>query len=586
MIAAGRRSKCSWIRAPSLCGSIWEVPNDSTITDTGRATPMAYATWTSHRLGRGPVHLRGVLAAERATAVAGHAAVRVDDDLAAGEPAVGVRSALLEAPRRVDEHVEVVAGELLGQQRFHDVLGEGGFERPVDVESRLVLSGDQHVAESLRDPVLVLHRHLRLAVGPDEGHCAVTPYLGQALREAVREPDRHRHEVGGLVAGVAEHHPLVARPDLVVVVTLAGAELERLVDALGDVGRLLVDRRDHRARVTVESVRRVRVADPSNRVPDQARDVEVRVRADLAGDDGHAGRAHALARDAAVRVLLEHAVQDGIADLVAHLVGMALGDRLRGEHEPAHICLLGRRRKRRLLRCGRQSRRHRARFAPVGSSAMPAATRSRRRSASSRLSSRGVSSREPDEYSRIARFVSTSNPESAADTSLATIRSTRLPAIFSAACSSTCSVSAANPTSSCPATLRSPSMASTSGVGSSTTSGTPSRFLSFSSATALGRKSATAAAMTTTSESAERDRTARAKSSAVSTRSTAIPEASVGRPMVVTSVTAAPRRAAHSATAYPIFPDDRFPTKRTGSIGSRVPPAVTSMRSPARSPAP
>ncbi len=31
-------------------GSISEVPNVSTITDTGRATPIAYATCTSHRL--------------------------------------------------------------------------------------------------------------------------------------------------------------------------------------------------------------------------------------------------------------------------------------------------------------------------------------------------------------------------------------------------------------------------------------------------------------------------------------------------------------------------------------------------------
>ena len=50
MMAAGRRSKCSWTSAPSLSGSISEVPNVSTMTETGRATPMAYATWTSHRL--------------------------------------------------------------------------------------------------------------------------------------------------------------------------------------------------------------------------------------------------------------------------------------------------------------------------------------------------------------------------------------------------------------------------------------------------------------------------------------------------------------------------------------------------------
>ena len=59
--------------------------------------------------------------------------------------------------------------------------------------------------------------------------------LGEPVREPVREPDRHRHQVFGLVARVAEHHPLVARADLVVVVAGAGALLDRLVDAHRDV---------------------------------------------------------------------------------------------------------------------------------------------------------------------------------------------------------------------------------------------------------------------------------------------------------------------------------------------------------------
>ena len=41
--------------------------------------------------------------------------------------------------------------------------------------------------------------------------------------------------------------------------------------------------------------------------------------------------------------------------------------------------------------------------------------------------------------------------------------------------------------------------------------------------------------------------------------------------------------AASSAMAWPCLPDERLPMNRTGSIGSRVPPAVTSTRRPARS---
>ena len=43
---------------------------------------------------------------------------------------------------------------------------------------------------------------------------------------------------------------------------------------------------------------------------------------------------------------------------------------------------------------------------------------------------------------------------------------------------------------------------------------------------------------------------------------------------------AAPRRAASAASAKPIRPLERLPTKRTASSGSRVPPAVTSTRMP------
>ena len=48
-------------------------------------------------------------------------------------------------------------------------------------------------------------------------------------------------------------------------------------------------------------------------------------------------------------------------------------------------------------------------------------------------------------------------------------------------------------------------------------------------------------------------------------------------------ITSAPRLCAARAIAKPIFPDDPFERKRTGSIVSRVAPAVTSIVSPVRS---
>src|SRR6266550_2849299 len=56
-----------------------------------------------HRVARGSVNLRRVLAGERPAAVAGVATVGVNDDLAAGEPGVTHGSTGYEPPGRVDQ---------------------------------------------------------------------------------------------------------------------------------------------------------------------------------------------------------------------------------------------------------------------------------------------------------------------------------------------------------------------------------------------------------------------------------------------------------------------------------------------------
>ena len=73
-------------------------------------------------------------------------------------------------------------------------------------------------------------------------------------------------------------------------------------------------------------------------------------------------------------------------------------------------------------------------------------------------------------------------------------------------------------------------------------------------------------------------------SRAVSTRTTSTPNGAASAPGPVTSVTSAPRSHAARASACPIFPEERFPTKRTASSGSRVGPEVTSTLAPERVP--
>ena len=140
----------------------------------------------------------------------------------------------------------------------------------------------------------------------------------------MRELNRHRHELGRLVGRVAEHHPLVARA--------AG------VDALRDVGRLAIDRAQHRARLAVEAEARVVVADRRDRAAHDVRDRDVGIRRDLAGDARESGGHERFACDARIGISRENRVEHGIGDLVRDLVGMTFGHRLGGE---IRSCSLG-----------------------------------------------------------------------------------------------------------------------------------------------------------------------------------------------------------------------------------------------------
>ncbi len=273
------------------------------------------------------------------------AAVGVDDDLAPRQARVSHRPADHELPGRVDvEEVAVAEAalvvEIVRQDRAQNVVDQVGLDQRLGVEAVAVLGRDQHpldldgaLAAVLVD--LVAHRDLRLAVGAQIRQHVGLANLRQAVRDPMRELDRQRHQLGRLVRGVAEHHPLVACSDAVDRVAVAVLSLERLVDALRDVGRLLVQRHDDAASVGVEPVLGARVADAGHRLAHEPWNVDVRGGRDLPGHDDEAGRDQGLARDPAHGVVREDGVENGIGDLVGDLVRMPLGDRLRAEAERA-----------------------------------------------------------------------------------------------------------------------------------------------------------------------------------------------------------------------------------------------------------
>ena len=177
---------------------------------------------------------------------------------------------------------------------------------------------------------LVFDGDLRLAVRAQVRQLAGLADLGQATRHAVGEGDRQRHQLGGLAAGEPEHHPLVAGAELEGRRCVV-ADLERRVDPLRDVRRLALDRDERAAGLVVESVVGPGIADVADGVADDRLEVDVGVGRDLAEHQHEAGRGGGLAGDSRVGVLADDRVQDGVRHLVAHLVGMTLGDGFRGE---------------------------------------------------------------------------------------------------------------------------------------------------------------------------------------------------------------------------------------------------------------
>ena len=153
--------------------------------------------------------------------------------------------------------------------------------------SARVLRGDDDVGDADGLVVLVDHRHLRLGVGTQPRHTAALADARQLAAEAMREHDRRRHELGRLVAGVAEHQPLIAG-------ALLGGLLARGlagVDALGDVGRLLRHQHVDEHLVRVEDVIVVDVADLADGLARDLHEVELGLGRDLAADD-HDVRLH------------------------------------------------------------------------------------------------------------------------------------------------------------------------------------------------------------------------------------------------------------------------------------------------------
>ena len=289
----------------------------ATVAETGSNEILGDVT--SH-IGGGTVDLARVLAGEGTAAMAPHAAVGIDDDLAPGQAAIAHRAADDKTPGGVDEVAGLGIEEMGRDDLAHDLFDDPFLDALVG-DFGGVLRGDDHGVDTGRKTIDVRDGDLRLGVGAEEIKNIGLAHGGQFRHQLVGELDRHRHELGGFVAGIAEHQPLIAGPLLLV-------QPFPFRHPLGDIGGLLVDGDEDGAGVGIEAHGRVGVADVADGLTDDLGIFDAGVGGDLAGNHGHTGGHESFAGDARFGILGQDGVEDGIGDLVGNLVGMTFADGL------------------------------------------------------------------------------------------------------------------------------------------------------------------------------------------------------------------------------------------------------------------
>lgn len=164
--------------------------------------------------------------------------------------------------------------------------------------------------------VLVLDGDLGLGVGPEPREGAVAAGGRHGSVQLVGELEGQGEELGGLVGGISKHDALVARTELL--------ESLLVVQALGDIGGLLLDGDEDIAGLEIKALGGVVVTNILDGIADDLLVVEAGLGGDLTKDHDHAGLGGRLARNLGEGVVLQAGIEDGIGDLISDLVGVAL----------------------------------------------------------------------------------------------------------------------------------------------------------------------------------------------------------------------------------------------------------------------
>src|SRR5918994_130481 len=215
MMPLGVRSNTSLTIFSNAESGSFPVPKVWTSTDTGRATPIAYASCTSQRRARLASTMflatqRAAYAAERST-FDGSLPLNAPPPWRAMPPYVStmilrpVRPASPWGPPITNRPVGLIRNLVLPNSR--PASSSTGFTTCSTTASRMV------PCPSCLDP-------LRSACWVDTTTVRTQPvdpsavqafsHAGQPLSDTMRQDDRQRHPLARFTGGVAEHHPLIA----------------------------------------------------------------------------------------------------------------------------------------------------------------------------------------------------------------------------------------------------------------------------------------------------------------------------------------------------------------------------------------
>ena len=145
--------------------------------------------------------------------------------------------------------------------------------------------------------------------------------------------DWHRHQGLGFIAGETKHHALVASAtgfDEGFVIFRCFLH-SVLIHTARNIRALICQRDEYAAGGAVEAFLAAVIADAVDHLTHEDVDIHVGFRGNFAVSQHESGLNRGFASNPAGFVFLDHGVQDRVADLVAHFIGMTFGYRFGSE---------------------------------------------------------------------------------------------------------------------------------------------------------------------------------------------------------------------------------------------------------------